>query len=153
MKEQLVSFEVAKLAKEKGFSENCFHHYNSDGCVCENHVEMNKMYIATHNLLANNTDFELERWGGGNKYSIVAPTQSLLQKWLREKHNIVINISAIPNFIDLNNKKVSFYYNIIKNNDWIEENFDEKTSIEETYYDTYEEALEVGLLEALKLIN
>ena len=30
VKEQYVSFETAKLAKEKGFNEHCNHYYDSD---------------------------------------------------------------------------------------------------------------------------
>ena len=61
-----------------------------------------------------------------------APTQALLQRWLREEYNIDI-------FIE------SGYCYIIQN---------EKTKIIETFlFPTYEEALEEGLLSALKMIR
>jgi len=68
-------------------------------------------------------------------------TQSLLQKWLREIHNIDIFVCASV----LANNVFKYSYYIIKNksldsdSDGCEEN-------------KYEEALELGLYEALKLI-
>ena len=62
--------------------------------------------------------------------NILAPTQSLLQKWLRETHNIFISIN------------VNYCYKIYNNDELYEESF---------YYNNYEEALEQGLQEALKL--
>ena len=38
MKEQIVSFELAKLAKEKGFREPCSHYYFADGEFKEHEV-------------------------------------------------------------------------------------------------------------------
>jgi len=68
--------------------------------------------------------------------------QSLLQKWLREKHNIHIEIKKSNN---------------IKNGFWVEVDiWDEVHCIESlasVNFNTYEEALEVGLCEALKLIK
>lgn len=48
MDDKLIEFRTAQLAKELGFNEDCFYHYNTDGCLCENNVMMNKKYIATH---------------------------------------------------------------------------------------------------------
>jgi len=79
-----------------------------------------------------------------------APTQSLLQKWLREVHNwniIVFNDDGDIEFgnlrynFELRNVTISFKKRNIKN-------------IVGTYeFKTYEEALEKGLQEALKLIK
>jgi len=106
MKEQLITFETAKLAKEKGFPIKLPNH--------EGHI--------------------LE----GNK-----PTQSLLQKWLREKHNINV-------FICYSNQDQPNYscFIITKN----EENhfMDITPGIQE---DIYEETLEQGLQESLKIIK
>ena len=118
MKEQLISFETAKLAKEKGFTNQVTKYRN----VWRNYVD-----------------------SGGNKldegfYKVEltteeeTPTQSLLQKWLREVHNI-----HIQNHF-LNNKyAVKIKYDVNKS-----QNVYNK--------DTYEEALEKGLQEALSLI-
>lgn len=66
-------------------------------------------------------------------------TQSLLQKWLREVHNIVVLIhqySDTKRYFYLTNEEYNFEC------DW------NKLS-----YETYEEALEIGLRENLKLIK
>jgi len=71
-------------------------------------------------------------------YDIQAPTQSLLQKWLREKHNIIIFLGPTTT--------VGKYAVEV---DTIEEHYHSETLI----YDTYELALEKGLKEGLKLIK
>jgi hypothetical protein len=146
MEEQLISFEVAKLAKEKGFNVAVCSCYTKDGnfqdlndlynCSCEGGMQLKECYndYNTHPRLFS------------------APTQSLLQKWLRDVYNTIINLSAIPDHRDIDNKKLSFYYDILKDNDWIEEELDEKNS-DPVYYATYEEALESGLEAALNLIT
>ena len=119
MQDELVSFETAKLAKEKGFDYSVRDYYDlvfkheGDYPHLENYNEQN------------------------DKVSI--PTQSLLQRWLREKHNIHIGIN-----IDVNNL---FETNIIFND--ICEYYGEN----DQGFKTYEESLEVGLKEALKLIK
>lgn len=117
MKEQLISFKTAKLAKEKGFD-----------------WETKLGYCTTNDVYP--IGYVIINTGYG---CLSAPTQSLLQKWLREECKINIQIESSPEF-----------------NDWIytiwEKDF--------CYYiadgdggDTYEKALEEGLLEALKLIK
>ena len=74
MKDQLISFRTAKLAKEKGFSFNnsTTHFYNIDGkCLS------NKYKTSTFNCIAS--------------------TQSILQKWLREEYNIHFVIKPFYN--------------------------------------------------------
>lgn len=74
-------------------------------------------------------------------------TQSLLQKWLREKHNI--DITIITNW----NKEIKSYrvgLSYILNNK-IEIWFSRKDT-EILEYKTYEEALEIGLYQGLKLV-
>lgn len=74
------------------------------------------------------------------------PTQSLIQKWLREKYDIWVEIQKDYNYayIDYAIKKVNKkgrYYTAKRSN------YSDNNSIK-----TYEEALEKGLQEALKLI-
>lgn len=80
------------------------------------------------------------------KIEIITPTQSLLQKWLREKHKINIDIRT--------EYKRQTYYHIdvvVKSvNDFGAET---KSIFEEFNFKTYEEALEKGLQESLKLIK
>ena len=68
-------------------------------------------------------------------YRCSAPTQSLLAKWLREEHNI--------HLIAYKNINIDGY-------DWCYITTDGITNINS--YKTYEEAYEIGLQEALKLI-
>lgn len=114
--ETLISFETAKLAKEKGLpSEFGWGYYPGGG------------------------DVTLFR----GHAPIYAPTQSLLQKWLRDKYNLFINIDHKPH---------SQKFNMT-----ISGKYDEKKRYLVNHmfmqYNTYEEALEAGLLEGLKLIK
>jgi hypothetical protein len=116
MKEQLITFETAELAKEKGFDISS----RSDGVG----MDVFKNGRLTHTIFY-------------DKNHIYAPTQSLLQKWLREKHNIHICVKFFGQ---------SHQYTL---------------EVSEDYYsptryigiETYEEALEKGLYESLLLIK
>jgi hypothetical protein len=129
MQETKVTFETAKLAKEKGFNwaSKCYH---SDGSFQD------------RQRLDNYND---SMFTDGNEYLISAPTQSLLQKWLREVHNS--HVSIVEGFQD---GKIYYeaWVNIFKNKKFEEQHFDL-----EMYSDKYEEALEKALQEALKLIK
>ena len=119
LKEKLISFETAKLAKEKGF------HISSRG------EGMGKRVFINGELV--NTIFS-------SKDHIHAPTQSLLQMWLREVHEISIKIDDY-----YTNSRVRFDYNVCE----LGSQEDNPVGI----FETYEEALEIGLYQALKLIK
>ena len=119
LKEKLISFETAKLAKEKGF------HISSRGEGMGIRVFINGELV--------NTIFS-------SKDHIHAPTQSLLQKWLREVHEISVKIDDY-----YTNSRVRFDYNVCE----LGSQEDNPVGI----FETYEEALETGLQEALKLIK
>ena len=152
MEETLISLETTKLAKEKKFV-------------------FKREYILLPIYIENNfyrTD--------GHKYGDVQiPTQSYLQKYLREVHNIELYV--IPIFKEKcgydSFKRAGFGFEIIRPTpcqylDWtdFEQCKEERDAIlnDEDYKDdldiqtkfktfqTYEEALEIGLQEALKLI-
>jgi hypothetical protein len=131
MKEELISFKTAKLAKEKGFNEICdkaFINYYS------------KQYIGKREYQVQL--FHSHVYKGANPVYL-APTQSLLQKFIREVHNIIIISEPIIGY-----GYVNYTYHIYtKNNIWNLNKFTAKT------FNTYEEALEVGLYQALKLIK
>ena len=107
MTDQLISFETAKLAKEKGFQE------------------------LTHKI----------DWVDNERYCI--PTQSLLQKWLREKHDIHIIVKVFGN--SKSNLRTYATDIFLIGNKLITG----RRKVE----NTYEEALETALFEALKLIE
>lgn len=121
MEEQLISFETAKLAKEKGF------------------------YTGTHNIYEWQESYEMV-------------PQSLLQKWLREVHKLHLNIVyshdhnkySVEGFDEFNADELR------KRNPRSKGRFPYpyQSKFKRHYwnYKTYEEALEYGLQEALKLI-
>lgn len=112
MQEQLISFETAKSAKEKGFKEKTELYYSSS----------TKSYSVSYDEFA-------------------APTQSLLQKWLRNNYNIDIVIKV------LNGDKIGE-----KNYAGDVFIFNTKQYIKTSRRANYETVLENCLKEALKLI-
>ena len=115
----LISFETAKLAKEKGFiiPTLCYFRYDEKQCKGD--------------LLDWNEDVGF--------YS--RPTQSLLQKWLRDTHNIYLIV--IPSYTDDNLLKSKYYFEI---------SHIRKLKQFHGDFKTYEEALEEGLKTALNLL-
>ena len=111
MEDTRITFETAKLAKEKGFEFRVVWEY----------------------ILGFKEDYERDKY---------LPTQSLFAKWLREEHNLHINISSLS----MN----CFSFMLEKLNDT-------GTTLcgghlGKINYKTYEEAYEIELQEALKLI-
>ena len=137
MKEELVTFDTAKLAKEKGFNEPVLAIYSGNQLG----------YIQEGDTL-------FKKWNHCTDATYSAPTQSLLQKWLREVHNIDVVISPERykngvNYMvqaqkwDLNANEEIHPNFVVKGSYWFNDNHE---------HPTYEEALEKGLQEALKLI-
>ena len=75
MKEAYVSFETAKLLKEKGFDERTLYHYTN----CDK---------LQHNIVYN----QYKNSEMLNAYS--APTHQMACAWLREVHKVLIVIDA-----------------------------------------------------------
>ena len=71
-REDYVSFETAKLLKEKGFDARCPMIYTADGKMLYTDVKHHNMYAVTNKQLEYYTD-------------IIAPTLSMAMKWLRER--------------------------------------------------------------------
>ena len=130
MEDTRVTFETAKLAKEKGFFQ-----------------ETNRLEIPYYNykgaFKGDVSDWRIRKYIRGENTSdiefVSAPTQSLLVKWLREEHNIIVLVDYEG--IDGYYYKFYSYKEGNKNYDASDKN-----------YNTYEEALEAGIQEALKLI-
>ena len=113
VKEAYVSFDIAKLLKEKGFDVSCYGRYSVRSK--EFHLDATKP--------CNN--------GGIYQYS--APTQQMAMRWLREVHNIKVNV---------------FYSNPNYAIEYFEPNT--QTGVEESVfigdgYDVYEQACEVAI--------
>lgn len=123
IEETYVSLETAKLAKEKGFNVFCTHYY---------HLEYNIGELQT-------TERKFQYLNSDHDNLITAPTQSLLQKWLREKFFIHIAITS--------NSQESWQFHICIPNKY------KLGDVYEEDFSSYEEALEVGLFRGLTFIK
>ncbi len=132
MKEQLISFETAKLAKKKGFNWCVLNHY-------EDELFKNKGYLFQDDV--KNTELE--------HYEYSAPTQSLLQKWLREEHGIYVTVMPDKSY------DFGLLFNVVVKSDAKDYMYDLilRDGGKIMDLETHEQALEAGLIEALKLIK
>lgn len=152
MENTRITFETAKLAKEKGFDikgQNVFDLKNNnkiinfkDLAIQEfiDDVETDGYLDKAFNYLKediNRTDDNSDK-----DYYLLAPTQSLLAKWLREKYNLYTESQM---YIEEGLYKFKY---VIKS----DFEYDLIILKEKYNFSTYEEALEAGLQEALKLI-
>ena len=135
--EEICTYEVCKLAKEKGFNkyEACNHIYE-DGT---------QWHTLTTYTNAKGIDWSKDKF-------TVAPTQALLQRWLREVHNLHIDVGVWEDRDEDADGLCCGTYSYWSFNiqscftgDLIYEEFDHR-------YDTYELALEDGLKYALETL-
>jgi len=131
MEEKLVSYELAMLAKESGFDILCEFAYQKGEVVCDTRFS------------------EHFNWNILSHVDASAPTQSLLQKWLRDKHEIhVFIIPCEPySFSKYKDMDVVWIYDIYKPL-LLEYGHQNKNE-----FLTYEDALDACLFECLGLIN
>lgn len=115
--EDFVSFEVAKLLKEKGFSESCYMYYDNKGDISGKYI---------------NPDIPFN-------YSSVpyylCPSQSMAMKWLRDVHKLSIEpFYMFPAIWEIDIKYID------KKTD-----LSEFEDIRDKSYNSYEEAVEAAL--------
>ena len=143
MEDKIIKLATAKLAKEKGFKEKTFFSYeinrNNNFVLCWGEFlgrpPVNEGGYKVH------PKYKLNNHNSNKQYKVYsAPTQSLLQRWLREVHDIHIEIIIWDN----NTWSAQIVGDSFENND---------DEYEASGCKTYEEALEIGLQEALKLIK
>ena len=84
IEEAYVSFETAKLLKEKGFDETTFTWYTGKGKFCVGKNNFDDYHMNHFSSMATSKD--------KNKCS--APTLQMAMAWLREVHNILIIIDV-----------------------------------------------------------
>lgn len=118
--EQYVSFETAKMLKDKGFDECIYTCYS---------VEDYPQFMTMIDFVVQDEVYERI---GKDCHIIQAPTQQMAMRWLREQHNLHIDIDISdgdwnPCVIELENWSVVSEYDT------------EKTQ------DTYEDAVEYAL--------
>ena len=127
MKEKIVSYEIAKIACEKGFT----------------HMKAN---IYGNNLHYEREEEEKEasaKQGNVTIGTYLAPSLSLLQRWLRDVHLININITS--------SSLESYTLCITSHADTITNLSFEDMKTED--HKCYEDALEYGLEQALNLLE
>lgn len=134
MKEQLVSLKTARSAKKQGFKERCHYFFN----------EGSGWKIQEDYMLRQDKTIE-------------APSQSLLQKWLREEKDILVEVTFSSRLsrklYEAAHEKPSLnfswkiYTSIKDPSHFFPEFWTDDT------FETYEEALEKGLQEALKMVR
>lgn len=163
MKEELVSFKISKLAKEVGFNEPCREAYGINEDVKDVHYMWRRFYTTNQDI--DSTEIETRKIRKElfpdeiyePDFVCTAPTQSLLQRWIREKHDINVLVS----FDTIDDSETAYIWNIIE---YIEEGKDRKKDTWDFYnridsfdkmmwYDTYEQALEAGLEKSLNIIK
>lgn len=131
MKEDLITYDTAKLAKEKGFDleSSCRSFYTKPRSKMFGVDEHGRTYPMK------NTSKKLYFMGDhaalNYKNVMLAPTQSPLQKWLREEHNIIVLVHKPVGYMCTVNGR----------------------SLGEKSLASYEDVLEQGLYEGLKLIK
>ena len=135
MSEDYVIFSTSELAKEKGFNEPCRRAYYNKQLLWINPFE-GKGVLSKEHWFTN-----YENGKTFDNYHTI-PTQSFLQKWLREKYNIHIEV-----FLQTN----------ISGKKWFRAKVIQFTkgynSITLNRHKFYKESLEEALQKALKLIK
>jgi hypothetical protein len=128
--DKLVTYDIAKLALKAGFEGE------SPECYAILHTSGKEPIIC-------------DEWSGlipePMQYLCDRPTQSALQKWIREEHNIIVESNYLPN--------IQKYRCLYKPMNIIPKKFKTRKELAlaiDKYYskidfDTYEEALELGL--------
>ena len=145
--EDYVSFEIAKLLKEKGFNERCYKCYGT----AVHHKGVPISFDEEFELKCGGLGDEIEYVEGGCLYDFgcdnkqketnvwAAPTLQMAIKWLREEHKIFITIGLCT-------------YPILNKCTWIPQ----VETLNDCYpnvskeYDTYEEACEAAIMYCLE---
>ncbi len=137
MEEKLINFETARIAKQRGFNAQCHSYY-----------EVNKE-AWLHHSVNSPVDYNGVE---DTRHLFSAPTQSLLQKWLRDVHKINVHIYSIHgnDGSEFQLKWSADVYNLKQLN---YENYRVMIGYELSngVKDTFEEALEMGLNAALRI--
>lgn len=131
--EDYVSFETAKLLKEKGFDDVCrafWKDWYNEKTLCEC-SPLHCFNYCTNIMLA-------EKYSNENEINIAAPTLQKAMKWLRERYNLDIFLYH-SNLNEKHNSK--WWFEIIKYPNTVAEH---EAGIDEEV-DTYEEAAEAAV--------
>ena len=151
--EDLVTYDVAKLAKEKKYSYGsswCYKYHKTD-YVYDDDPDHRESYkkdtVYRSRFFTINNSFED---GSNENYELYeAPTQSQVQRFLREKHGIHILVHHYDK--DIN----KYEFEVYRNFDELFESIKNKILLgdKKITYNSFDEALEEALFEGLKLIE
>ena len=125
--DEICTYEVCKLAKEKGFPQDVFG-------TCE---MKSSCYLEDGRYYKDGCIYPIE-----NAYS--APAQGLLQRWLREEKGLCVSVEAYPTLALMGNVCFAWVIKSNSNGSFMESNDSLLT------FDTYELALEDALKYALE---
>ena len=123
-REEICTYEVAKLAKEKGFPQDVFGTY-----------EMKRScYLKDGRYYKDGGIYPIED-------AYTAPTQSLLQRWLREEKMMHIEIAHNPMYGGF----MPYICKIVQGKEGVFTLLESNSQVIAMRNATYEEALEAGL--------
>ena len=133
--EDYVSFEVAKLLKEKGFDEPCTTRYGTD-----------KRFIRSLSHFKNS---EI------NKDAVNVPTLQMTMRWLREVHQLHISVDVRPIYGKVKDEKGRntcglLYWHYIASGEWMNDKREPQQKAFVVSEKTYEEAVEAAIKYCLK---
>jgi hypothetical protein len=129
--DEICTYEVCKLAKDNGFNCKVYNYYQAT-----KHYYETLRGIELHSVCWKlETDDCYSRYNKGSEDIVSAPTQSLLQRWLREEKGYYV----YP-FFDNESKRWTWVCRELTGDMWIQ-----LLDFEERYFTTYELALEDAL--------
>lgn len=131
MNEKNILLETAILAKSVGFNWMVSDYYEEDAFEGYNIEALQKGFDGVGDY--NNFDEDTHKF-------YAAPTQSHLQKWLRDVHALYVSVVPV---LFVGDEKAAYYYPTLQNNV-----IDTKLR-----FKTYEEAFEYGLQKTLITIK
>lgn len=133
-KEDHVSFEVAELLKGKGYNAPCLAYYMG-----------RKLIYVTSSFRGSDLEALYEESYSQVYGNIPAPTLYEADKWIWQNHKLLVNAFLKSPF----GQPYEFMFYIQDAKNTLD---DYGIKVSDKSFDTYEEALNTGILEALKLI-
>ena len=143
--EDFITYEQAKALKELGYEWKCTHYYDDNGTLTPSFEEISADGGHEYTISINNLAGNFNLQNGEDDEWCSAPTLAQAQKWLREKE-IEVGVFAKYDGEIRTGKWM-----------WLMRKFDthlfDTIFSEDVSYDTYEEALSIGINQALELLK
>lgn len=144
--EEICTYEVCKLAKKKGFPQEVsrWRDFTSPSRNYYNHKgELNGDCLEIIKCICRKEEVPIEL------QTIAAPTQSLLQRWLREEKGVVIDVVLDWQY-NIEAEEIRYQYRIGSKRRMTIEGRQTRGIVRDRYFATYELALEDVLKYALE---